>query len=127
MSDTTTEGIRIEVRPAYLRERSDPASNAWFFTYHITITNTGAQPAKLLSRHWIITNGDGKEEHVKGPGVVGKTPRLEPGHSFEYRSFCPLPTPVGTMHGTFQMVRDDGAEFDASIAPFTLAAPGALN
>jgi ApaG protein len=99
----------------------------YFFAYRITITNVGDAPARLMSRHWIITDGSGRVEHVKGPGVVGEQPRLEPGAGFQYTSFCPLPTPVGTMEGSYQMVRDDGREFDAQIAPFTLAAPNALN
>lgn len=127
VSDTITQGIRIQVQPSYVPERSDEQSGPYFFTYHITITNEGSEPAQLVSRHWIITDGAGRVEHVRGPGVVGAQPRLAPGESFEYRSFCPLPTPIGTMEGTFQMVRDDGTLFHAVIEPFTLAAPHALN
>ena len=127
MSDTTTNGIHIQVKPTYVPERSNQREHMYFFAYQITITNTGKEPAQLVSRHWIITDGVGKVEHVKGAGVVGKQPRLELCQSFEYTSFCPLPTPVGTMRGTFQMVRDDGEEFEAEIAPFTLATPNTLN
>ena len=127
MSDTITQGIRIQVRAEYLENRSNPVNQQYFFSYQITISNEGDQPAQLLSRHWIITDGSGNVEHVRGPGVVGEQPRLEPAQSFQYRSFCPLPTPVGTMEGAFQMTRDDGTSFDAQIAPFTLATPLALN
>jgi ApaG protein len=127
LSDTTTHGIRIQAEPAFVPEHSEPDANKYFFAYRITITNVGGEPAQLISRHWIITTGSGHQEHVRGPGVVGKQPRLDPGESFVYTSFCPLPTPVGTMHGTFQMVRDSGEQFDAEISSFTLAAPYALN
>ena len=122
-SESTTEGVTITVSPRYHPERSDPASRHWFFSYTVRIENTGPQPARLLSRHWIITDATGREEHVRGPGVVGEQPRLVPGATFQYTSFCPLPTSMGTMHGTFQMVRDDGVSFDAQIAPFTLVDP----
>ena len=127
MSDSTTPSIRIETRPEYVPERSDQEHNYFFFAYHITIANVGNAPAKLLSRHWIITDGMGVVQEVKGPGVVGEQPYLQSGESFEYTSFCPLPTPVGTMQGSFQMRRDDGSMFDAVIAPFTLAIPEIFN
>jgi ApaG protein len=82
---------------------------------------------QLVSRHWIITDGDGRTEEVQGPGVVGEQPVLQPGESFEYSSFCPLPTKIGSMHGTYQMVTAAGSRFDAEIAPFSLAVPTALN
>ena len=91
------------------------------------ISNEGSGAAQLLSRHWVITDGDGDEHHVRGPGVVGEQPRLKAGESFEYTSFCPLTTQIGSMHGTYRMVRDDGSTFDAEIAPFALALPFALN
>ena len=127
MSDTTTQGIRIQVVATYVPERSSPRDSHYFFAYEITIVNNGEMAAQLISRHWIITDGMGRVEHVQGPGVVGEQPRLEPGQSFQYTSFCPLPTPVGSMAGTFQMVRDDGRTFDAEIAPYSLSAPNALN
>jgi ApaG protein len=120
-STATTRGVQVEVESEYVEERSEPSQNRYFFAYHIRITNQGDETVKLISRHWIITNSDGASEEVQGPGVVGEQPRLEPGESFEYTSFCPLTTPVGVMHGTYQMVTDDGDAFDATIAPFTLS------
>lgn len=127
MSETVTFGVRIVVQPGFLADQSDPADGRWLFAYHVTIRNEGRQKVKLLSRHWIITDGDGHVEQVRGPGVIGRFPELEPGESFAYTSYCPLPTPVGTMHGSFQMVRDDGSRFDAAIDPFRLAVPDLLN
>ncbi len=127
MSDTTTRGIRIQVKSQYVPERSSPRENQYLFTYHIRISNVGDETAQLISREWIITNADGDVERVKGPGVVGEQPVLQPGTTFEYTSFCPLKTSVGTMHGSFQMRKDDGEMFDAQITPFTLAVPNALN
>jgi len=127
MSEAVTRGVRITVESEFLPERSDPQNGEFFFVYHVTIENHGNHPVKLLSRHWIITNAMGKEQEVRGPGVVGKQPRLRPGESFEYTSACPLSTQIGTMHGTYQMITDGGETFDAEIAPFTLAIPGALN
>jgi ApaG protein len=127
VSDTTTRGIRVEVRSTYVRERSSPQEEEYFFTYHVRISNVGRETAQLVSREWIITNAEGEVERVKGPGVVGQQPVLPPGGSFEYSSYCPLRTPVGTMHGTYQMVTDQGDQFDAVVAPFTLAVPNALN
>lgn len=127
MSETTTKGIRITVRSEYIADRSDPAGEEYFFAYHVNIQNTGDTPAQLTARHWIITDGAGRLSEVRGSGVVGEQPRLSPGESFIYTSACPLPTPVGTMHGYFSMRRDDGSEFDARIDPFRLAQPGALH
>ena len=127
ISDTTTRGIRIEVQSAYMPERSAPGDGEYLFEYHVRISNVGAETAQLVSREWIITNADGEVERVKGPGVVGEQPVLAPGGSFEYRSFCPLKTSVGSMHGSYQMVTADGDQFDAIITPFTLAIPHALN
>ncbi len=126
-SEATTRGIRIRVRSAYVPERSSPEQHQWFFIYTVQISNEGSEPAQLVSRHWIITDAHGRVEEVKGPGVVGKQPLLQPGESFEYTSACPLPTPFGTMHGTYQMVVPDGDGFDAEIAAFTLAEPHALH
>ena len=111
----------------YLAEQSSPRDGQYLFAYHIRISNEGAIRAQLISRRWIINDADGHVEHVHGPGVVGEQPVLDPGDVFEYTSFCPLRTNVGTMQGTYQMVTVDGDEFDAVIAPFTLAMPNALN
>lgn len=126
-SEAVTRGIRIRVRSLYVPERSQPETHNWFFVYNVQISNEGADTAQLVSRHWIITDANGRVQEVKGPGVVGEQPTLGPGESFEYTSACPLATPFGSMHGTYQMVTPDGAAFDAEIAPFTLAEPGAVN
>lgn len=127
MSDTTTDGIRVRVAAMFLAGESSPRNNRYVFAYRIRISNEGEETAQLISRHWIITNAHGDTEEVEGPGVVGNQPVLAPGQSFEYTSYCPLPTSMGTMHGTYTMVRPDGRSFEAHIAPFTLAAPFALN
>ena len=127
MSDTTTRGVRVEVKAAFVPERSSPKDNHYFFAYRVRISNVGEEQVQLVSREWIITDGDGHEEQVNGPGVVGEQPILEPGQQFEYTSFCPLPTAIGSMHGSYQMVAASGARFDAQIAPFSLAVPTALN
>ncbi|MCA8924433.1 MAG: Co2+/Mg2+ efflux protein ApaG [Planctomycetes bacterium] len=127
MSEAETEGVVVRVAAQYVPERSNPSQPLYFFAYRVTIENRGEAPAQLLSRHWIIRDGHGREEHVRGPGVVGETPRLSPGQHFEYTSFCPLPTPGGSMSGTYRMRRDDGAEFDARVAPFSLMADHLLN
>jgi len=126
-SEAITRGIRIRVQSAYVPERSSPDEQQWFFVYTVQIANEGNETAQLITRHWIITDANGRVEEVKGPGVVGKQPLLHPGESFEYTSACPLPTPFGTMHGTYQMVTPDGGSFDAEIAAFTLAEPHALH
>lgn len=127
MSDTITRGIRIQVRTSYLPERSAPRENAYQFQYDIVISNVGSETARLVSRNWIITNANGDVERVSGGGVVGEYPVLRPGSAFEYTSYCRLATPVGSMHGTYQMMTTGGETFDATIAPFTLAIPNALN
>lgn len=127
MSDTSTRGVRIIVQPRYLPEQSAPEASRYLFAYDVVIRNEGDASVQLLSRHWVITDGDGQTEDVRGPGVVGYQPKLNPGHHFEYTSGCPLQTPVGTMHGSFRMVCEDGEQFDALIAPFRLAVPGSLN
>jgi ApaG protein len=126
-SSARTRGVRVDVESFFVPERSDPDSEQWFFAYRVTITNEGGEPVQLISRHWVITNGDGEEQEVRGPGVVGAQPRLGEGESFQYTSACPLGTPVGTMHGTYRMVDDEGEGFDAEIAPFGLSEPRALN
>ena len=127
MSDTTTNGVRVEVRSAYIPERSSPREGHYFFAYFVRISNLGKQTVQLVTREWVITDADGNVERVHGPGVVGEQPVLEPGESFEYSSFCPLPTPIGSMQGSYQMVSPNGEKFDALIAPFSLAVPTALN
>jgi ApaG protein len=127
VSDTTTRGIRVQVKSAYLPERSSPREASYLFMYNIRISNVGSETTQLISREWVITNADGEVERVKGPGVVGEQPVLPPGGSFEYTSYCPLKTPVGAMQGTYQMVTAEGEQFEAVIAPFTLAVPNALN
>jgi ApaG protein len=119
--------IVVDVDTAYVEEQSDPRDKRYVFAYTITIRNEGGQPAKLLTRHWIITDADGKVQEVRGDGVVGEQPHLKPGQGFRYSSGAVLETPVGTMHGSYQMVADDGERFDAPIAPFRLAIPGLLN
>lgn len=120
-----TQGVRVEVRSAFVAERSSPPDDQYFFAYSVRVTNEGERAVQLVSRHWIITDAGGRIEEVRGPGVVGQQPTIRPGESFEYTSGCPLATSYGTMHGSYQMVRDDGAKFDADIAPFELEAPNA--
>ncbi len=120
-SDTTTEGIRVEVLPEYIPEQSLPDQNQFSFSYKIKITNTSDSWAKLVARKWIIINSEGEQEIVEGPGVVGFYPELEPGESFEYRSFCPLNSSWGTMEGEFYLLRYDGTKFAAKISRFYLA------
>ncbi len=127
MSDTTTRGIRIRVTSYYDSERSSPQEDYYFFAYQVRIENVGTETAQLLSREWIITNANGEVQKVQGPGVVGEQPVLPPGDSFEYTSFCPLNTAVGSMQGSYRMVSDHGESFDAEIAPFSLAVPNAVN
>ena len=115
-----TQGIEVEVRPEYIPTESSPEDYRYVFAYHVTITNNGDTEVQLLSRHWIITDGAGVVHEVKGPGVVGETPKLAPGQAHKYSSFCPLTTPTGNMRGTFQMVNKAGASFDAKIPLFFL-------
>ena len=122
-----TRGIEVVVTARYLPGRSDPARSLWMFAYTIRISNHGDETAQLVSRHWIITDANGRVEEVRGPGVVGEQPLLAPGESFEYTSACPLETPFGTMRGTYQMVGRGGRNFDIEIAPFALSAPFGVN
>jgi len=126
-SEAVTRGIRIRVESRYLADRSSPEESDWFFAYTVNITNEGSIPAQLVSRHWIITDGDGEEREVRGPGVVGEQPLLEPGESFEYTSGCPLPTRVGSMRGSYRMVSEGGESFQATIAPFSLGEPNSIH
>ena len=119
--------IRVDVATQFVDKQSDPGSDRYVFAYTITIRNQGEVPAKLLTRHWVITDANGKVQEVRGDGVVGEQPHLEPGQGFRYTSGTVLETPVGSMQGSYQMVADDGHKFDAPIAPFRLAVPGLLH
>jgi ApaG protein len=117
----------VTASPKYIAEQSDPESNQFVFAYTITVHNTGETTARLLSRHWVITDADGKVEEVKGEGVVGEQPVLQPGEAFRYTSGCPLETPVGSMRGTYHCVAEDGTHFDAQIPEFVLSMPRVLH
>lgn len=119
--------IRIQVSTNYVDDQSEPDSDRYVFAYTITISNSGDIAARLISRHWIITDSNGKVQEVNGDGVVGEQPYLNPGEEFRYSSGAVLETPVGAMQGLYRMEADDGAGFDALIAPFTLAVPGLLH
>jgi len=125
MASAITSGIRVTVESYHMADRSEPGR--WFFAYQVRIANEGPVPAKVLGRHWIITDATGHEEHVQGTGVVGEQPVIAPGQAHVYSSFCPLPSTLGSMRGTYQMVRADGTTFEATIPEFALAAPDALN
>ena len=125
VSTAVTQGIRITVKSRYLAEQS--STGRWAFAYTVRIENLGPVSAQLRSRHWIITDGNGKREEVRGDGVVGNQPVLRPGEKFEYTSGAVLQTPHGSMQGTYRMVTEDGRQFDAEIAPFALMQPGTLN
>lgn len=127
MSEAVTNSIRVEVISKYSPENSRPLQDVWVFEYTVRITNQGAETVQLLSRHWIITDALDHVEEVKGPGVVGEQPVLAPGESFKYSSWCPLKTPTGLMHGTYQMARAGGSQFDIEIAPFALKARYMVN
>ncbi len=127
MSSAITQGIRVTVASEYMEERSTPTASEYAFSYTVRIANEGTSVAQLRSRHWYITDGNGRVEEVEGEGVVGAQPRLLPGQAFEYTSWCMLRTAHGSMHGTYRMVRESGEAFEATIAPFTLALPFSLN
>ena len=127
MSTAVTDGIRVEVQSDFRADRSEPQAHRWLFAYTVTIRNEGSAPAQLLARHWVITDGTGHREDVIGDGVVGQQPRLEPGESFQYTSYCVLRTTHGSMQGEYRMVRDDGGTFDADIAQFPLVVPQLMN
>ena len=122
-SEALTRGIRVHVASEYAPDRSQPCKNQWFFLYTVTITNESMDTIQLLTRHWMIRDGTGHIEEVRGPGVVGKQPTLRPGESFEYTSGCELGTPFGVMEGSYQMISEAGDRFDVRIAPFTLSEP----
>src|SRR5713226_2169822 len=122
-SEAVTEHIRVRVETEYAPGRSNPQQSQWFFLYTIRLTNEGRSTVQLISRHWIITDAMGHVEEVRGPGVVGKQPVLEPGEGFEYTSGCELKTPFGSMRGTYHMVNDKKETFDVNIPMFTLTEP----
>lgn len=124
--DSARNRIGIAVDTVYLEDQSEPRERRYVFAYTITIRNEGVVAAKLLTRHWIITDADGRVQEVRGDGVVGEQPRLAPGQGFRYSSGAVIETPVGSMQGSYQMQTDDGERFDALIAPFRLAKPGVL-
>jgi ApaG protein len=126
-SSSITDGIRVSVTSRYIPEQSVPRLKRFVWAYTIRIVNESASPAKLVSRHWVIVDANQKVEEVRGPGVVGEQPRLEPGQSFQYTSGCVLQTSRGTMRGEYQMTRDDDSTFEAEIAPFALELPATLN
>jgi ApaG protein len=127
MPATQPHSIRVDVITNYVEDQSSPPEGRFVFSYTITIRNEGSVPARLLTRHWVITDANGKVQEVAGDGVVGEQPHLLPGQGFRYSSGAILETPVGAMQGSYRMVADDGQQFDAPIAPFTLAMPGLLN
>lgn len=127
MAESIDYAIDVAVQSEFLPEQSDPGEDRYFFAYRVTVTNRGTVAAQLISRHWIITDATGKVEEVRGLGVVGQQPLLQPGESFEYSSGCPLATPVGTMKGSYQMAAADGTRFEAPIAEFVLAMPRTLH
>ena len=121
-SECTTRGIRVQVDPVFDALRSNPGQGQWLFLYTVTISNESSVVVQLLNRHWIITDGLGQIEEVRGPGVVGAQPILSPGESYQYTSGCPLSTDVGSMQGTYEMATQEGELFEVEIAPFTLCA-----
>jgi ApaG protein len=124
--EPTDHKVRVEVETSYLAEQSDPSERRYVFSYTITIRNEGQVSARLLTRHWIITDANGKVQEVRGDGVVGEQPHLKPGQGFRYSSGAVIETPVGAMQGSYEMVADDGHRFDTPIQPFRLAMPGVL-
>ncbi len=118
--------IEVHVETRFIAAESDPDEPRYVFAYTITIANRGDEPAQLLNRHWLITNGDGEEQEVRGPGVVGNQPRLAPGEAFRYTSACVLATSVGAMQGSYEFCKDDGELFDVPIPAFSLAAPNVV-
>ncbi len=123
MYKSKTHDITIEVSPAYIPEQSEPERDHYFFSYHVKICNESKRDVQLLRRHWIITDGFGQVEEVEGPGVIGVQPTLKPGEVFEYSSFCPLPTPTGSMHGSYLMVDKAGEPLEVQIPMFVLTEP----
>jgi ApaG protein len=127
MTQAQHNDIRVDVETAYVAAQSDPEQKRFVFSYTITIRNEGGVPAKLMTRHWLITDSNGKVQEVRGEGVVGEQPHIRPGEGYRYSSGAVLETPVGAMQGAYQMINDQGETFDAAIAPFCLAVPGMLH
>jgi len=127
MAESKRYEITVATKSTYLADQSDPSRNQYVFGYTIKLTNTGDVSAQLISRHWYITDGDHRVQEVKGLGVIGQQPVIKPGESFEYSSGASIPTPVGTMRGTYQLMGEDGTTFEAPIAPFTLSVPRTLH
>lgn len=127
MTEKTEHHISVEVESQYVEEQSDPDNERYVFAYTVTIRNTGTVAAKLLNRHWIITDSDGNTQEVRGEGVVGEQPYLKPEEGFRYTSGTVLETPVGSMRGSYEMLADDGVKFDAEIPTFTLSVPRILH
>ena len=127
MIKTSTRFTKIEVSPNYVPSRSDLSKPIFFFSYHIKITNISNDTIQLHSRYWNITDGNGNVEEIRGPGVVGRQPHIKSGETFEYTSYCPLPTNFGVMHGYFEMINNNGTIFNAKISPFRLTTPFSLN
>ena len=127
MTHEPLNNITVEIETSYIEGQSEPDNDRYVFSYTITIRNEGDIPAQLLSRHWVITDANGNIQEVKGEGVVGEQPHLNPGEGFQYTSGAMIATPVGSMRGSYQMITDSGDEFDAEIPPFTLAIPRTLH
>ena len=127
MADSKKYEVTVKTRVEYIPDQSDVNLERYVFAYTIAITNTGNVAAQLISRHWVITDAAGHVQEVRGLGVIGEQPLLKPGESFEYTSGCVIATPVGTMHGSYQMTAEDGAKFDAPVAEFTLNMPRVLH
>jgi ApaG protein len=127
MAESRKYEVTVTAESQYLADQSKPEDGRYVFAYHITIRNTGSMPAQLISRHWIIKDADKHVQEVRGLGVVGHQPLLQPGERFEYSSGCILTTPVGTMRGSYQMTAEDGTQFEAPIAEFALAMPRVLH
>lgn len=127
MTDPNTYRIEVHALPQFIPDQSDPQENRYVFAYTMTISNIGQAAAQLISRHWIITDARNQVQEVRGLGVIGEQPLLKPGQKYQYTSGCVLNTPVGTMKGNYQMVAEDGAQFQAEIPEFVLALPGALH
>lgn len=126
-ADSQSHDIRVQVKSEYLPDQSNPEQARYVFAYHVRITNQGPHSARLMTRHWVIMDGEARTQEVRGDGVVGEQPRLAPGETYEYTSGTVLETPVGSMHGSYGMVDEDGLPFDAPIPAFTLAIPRVLH
>ncbi|MCM8597014.1 Co2+/Mg2+ efflux protein ApaG [Accumulibacter sp.] len=127
MAESRMYAFSVSALPQYVAEQSDPAKERYVFAYTITIENVGTVAAQLISRHWIITDATGEIQEVRGLGVVGRQPLLQPGEKFVYTSGCQLDTPLGTMRGTYQITAVDGRQFEAEIPEFALAVPHVLH